>query len=414
VNLNKQALAKYIPAILTVAIWSTYPFTRVNNCLIWVLGFYFLYTARPYEPLQVKRDILLLLPVVFFVAYLFGMFWASDPHEGWIQIEKRLSLIALPALFFFGRNKLTKEDATRMMYAFVLVCLGMSVVCYVNALRNVIVHDSFTVINERNYYYFSYMPLTTVARIDPIYASLYTNFSILILLFRPIRIKWLGVVALVYFVIFNLLVASKVGILVLMAIFVLFVSSKIKNKIIVVGVIVFMAMSFFAALTRVAFLKDRFIASTTFNYELPWSGNWNSTSQRLAIWTCAVETIQKNFPLGYGTADGQEALHATYVKNRFVRGYEDDYNAHNEFLYTWLDLGVFGFIILMTMIVLPAKTAIKNRDPLFFSFIMICSLYFLVEVVLTRRAGMNFFCFFYSLLAVNDFICKRNAVQHDV
>jgi hypothetical protein len=85
-------------------------------------------------------------------------------------------------------------------------------------------------------------------------------------------------------------------------------------------------------------LKDRFLVESRFSYESAYSGEWNSLSQRLAIWSCALEAVDRVFPLGYGTADGQLALESVYRERNYVRGYEDHYNAHNEFIYTILDL----------------------------------------------------------------------------
>ena len=262
---------------------------------------------------------------------------------------------------------------------------------------------------ERAYYYFSYMHLTYPVDLDPIYVSLYVNFSIIILLFRPLNNKVVAVLLVGYLVIFNVLVASKAGIIGLLLIFSLWCIGRIRNKVLAFGICLVALVALMVTVTTSKFLRERFIVSTQFNYELPWAGDWNSTSQRLAIWTCATETIGKVFPLGYGTSNGQLALNQTYKSKNYIRGYEDKYNAHSEYLYTLLDTGIFGIIVIILMFLWPGIQSFKNKDLLFLYFLILIFFYFFVETVLTRRSGGVFFSFFYSLLAVNGLIEKRRA-----
>lgn len=416
-NTAKRNASHIVPAILTLAIWSTYSMTRLNNLLIGALGVYFIIVGWPYVRFQWKRDLTLLLPAFLFLAYFVGLLWSSDLNEGWHQLEKRLGFLAFPLIFFFGRNFLTPSDVTKILYAFVIACFGVSLVCYGGAIWNVIEHHSFIVVTratERTYYYFSYLPFVQIANTEPIYLSLFVNFCILVFLFRPLRMKWLNIAAILYAVVFNVLVSSKAGLVVTLIIFIMYAFSFILNKTVAMGLSMLLAIGCFLAVYHIAFLRERFLVSAKFDYESAYAGEWNSTSQRLAIWSCAIESILKHPFSGYGTGDGQLALNETYSEKKYVRGYEDEYNAHSEYLFTWLDLGLIGLGVLSCLIVYPLVLAYKRGDNLFLFLLIMCSIYFLVEVVLTRRFGINFFSFFYSLLAVNDFICRNKDISHEV
>lgn len=408
---NTQSIANRIPLVLTALIWATSYWTVFNNYIVWIFALYTIYTGWQTFSKPTWDDAVFFLPIILFIVYVAGMFWSLDLSEGYHEVEKRMALAAFPIIFFFVKNKFTRKDITGILYTFLFFCFALSLVCYTYATWQSIHHGSFKVVEqtERIYYYFSYKYLTYPVSLDPIYVSLYTNFSILILLFRPLNKKAITFLLLVYFVVFNILVASKAGIIGLGLIFSLLCLSYIRNKVFAAGIclvaLAFLTWGVFSS----KFLKERFIVSTQFDYEVPWAGNWNSTSQRLAIWSCAVETISKVFPLGYGTSNGQLALNETYKSKNYIRGYEDQYNAHSEYLYTLLDTGVFGIVVLVFVFVWPLIESLKYKDNLFLYFLILIFFYFFVETVLARRDGGVFFSFFYSLLALNGLIEKRRA-----
>lgn len=407
-RIDSTTVRNNIPAILTAAISATYFSVRINNILIWILGLYGIYMSWPLRLKITRDDLVFFLPALLFVVFGIGLFWASDFHDGLMQMERRLALVAIPLAFFFMRHSLTKQQLNGMLYAFLGVVLIMSIVCYGNALVNIIENKSLKVVGntERSYYYFSYMPLTHIIRIDPIYLSLYVNFGVIILLLRPLKNKVLNIFILGYLVLFIVLISSKAGIVMMAAIFALFLFGSFRSRVLAFVIAGLITIALFTGLNKWDFLRERFVVSLEFRYDVAWAGNWNSSSQRMAIWTCAIETIEKNFPLGYGTSDGQKALVETYVSNKYIRGYEDNYNAHNEFIFTWLDTGIFGVTVLIGMIVVPFVRNLGRKDHLFLYFLVCCVGYFLVEAILNRRLGLNFFCFFYGLLAINDFICS--------
>ena len=396
---------------LTALIWATSFWNVYNNYFMWALALYAIYIGWQTVSKPTWTEGVLFLPLLLFMIYVAGLLWSIDFHQGFRQVEKRMVLAVFPIVFFFLKNKLNAKSITGILYTFLIFCVGLSLVCYAYAAWQSIHHGSFKVVGntERAYYYFSYMHLTYPVDLDPIYVSLYVNFSVIILLFRPLNNKVVTILLALYLVIFNVLVASKAGIIGLLLIFSLWCIGRIRNKFLAFGICIVALLALVLTVTNSKFLRERFIVSTQFNYELPWAGDWNSTSQRLAIWTCAAETIGKVFPLGYGTSNGQLALNQTYKSKNYIRGYEDKYNAHSEYLYTLLDTGIFGIIVIILMFLWPAIQSLKNKDLLFLYFLILIFFYFFVETVLTRRSGGVFVSFFYSLLALNAIIEKRMA-----
>jgi hypothetical protein len=394
--------------VLVCLILLTIPFFKINNAVIGLFVAYGFYRIRRENRALQTNDLLLFLPALMVAAYLIGLLWSSDLFEGWKQVEKRLPLLVLPFGFFLHRSHLEKKDIVFLFHFFVMLCLALSVVCYSNALYNIILHDSFKVVEEleRDYYYFSYLPLTNVVGIEPMYLSLAANLSVCFLLARPFRNKALNLLLVLYLGFFVFLIASKIGIISLAAMLCLYALSRVGSHFARLTVSAAIALIFIVIIYNSDFLRERFTAETNIQYDRAWAGDWNSFTQRLAIWSCALETVAGS-PWGYGTADGQIALDQTYERKGYIRGYEDHYNAHSEFLYTLLDLGAFGLAVLFVVILYPVFAAWKFRQHLLLYFLILFVLYFLVEVVLARRYGIMLFAFWYPLIIMDSGIAER-------
>ena len=119
---------------------------------------------------------------------------------------------------------------------------------------------------------------------------------------------------------------------------------------------------------------------------------WGSLSIRLAQWECARNVIQNHWALGVGSGDGQDTLMESYREKGFVEGLRNNYNTHNQYLGTWITLGLPGLILLLLML-WPWE-----RDELWTCFLVLIFISFLTENMLDTQKGVVFFSFFYALL----------------
>jgi O-antigen ligase len=346
---------------------------------------------------------IVLFPAMLFFAYLIGMLWADNLKDGWAQVEKRLPMLFLPLSVWLLAKRLQPITIRRLLYVFLAFCAVLSVLCYAHAIDNIVTNHSFRVVGEkeRTYYYYSYIYLTESIDISPIYLSLYVNFCILILVFIPLHNRYVNALAILYFSVFVFLIGSKIGILWLPLFLVLYLGTLIRNKIVLAGVLTVVVIAIYVLIQRADFLRERFFASLEYDYTLPHSSNWNSTSQRLAIWNCTWEAIENQFPWGYGTGSGQTAVDDIYHSKGYIRGYEDHYNAHNEFLSTVLDLGLPGLLVLIVTMIVPLIKGVRTSDRLLAFSLVLIVFYFFIEVIFARRMGIIFFSLFYPLVALS-------------
>jgi len=85
-------------------------------------------------------------------------------------------------------------------------------------------------------------------------------------------------------------------------------------------------------------------------------------------------------------------------KQGYLQIIERNLNIHNQFLETFVGLGIGGIILLVLMLFLPILRLRGKYLELFVYFIIIVSLNLVFESMFNRLAGVFFFTFFYCLL----------------
>jgi len=349
---------------------------------------------------QLKDRRLLLLPILLFGLYVIWSFVGGPPTDISSVVMKRATLLLFPVCFLVTGKKISEKEFDWILAAFLAACLVCSVFCYIPAFYNVIVNKSFVVHTvDRDYYYMAYIYLTDPVAIPPIYLSMMANMAVVIAVYTRINIalKW-RIFIVIYLSIFVILLSSKIGIVCLVGLIALYVFKVVKQKKLAIVTVLLLVTASVIGVFTVPFLKERFLGSLKFDYSQQYGHLWNSNAYRMAVWSSALETIEENPVVGYGTGRGQAALEDTYRKHNFVRGLEDSLNPHNEFLACMLDLGISGVIALVLMIAVPMVSKMKEGDWLTVQFLIIFLCYCLIEVILNRQKGVVFISFFYSLL----------------
>ena len=123
-----------------------------------------------------------------------------------------------------------------------------------------------------------------------------------------------------------------------------------------------------------------------------------STTVRVLIWQQCTKLIQQNLFFGTGVGDANSELYKSYEANGLTGALEHHLNAHNQFLQTFVGMGLPGMIPLLLLTFGPVISAIYKRRLLLLIFGFIIVLNFLVESMLQTSAGVLFFCFFYCFL----------------
>jgi O-antigen ligase len=119
---------------------------------------------------------------------------------------------------------------------------------------------------------------------------------------------------------------------------------------------------------------------------------------RLFIWESAFGVIKKHPVLGVGTGDATSKLKEEFVARRYIEGYYDNLNVHNQFLEIWLENGIIGLLLFLSILAYMSYIAIKQKNILSGLFIITTIIFFIFETMMNRLGGVSFFALFSFLL----------------
>jgi O-antigen ligase len=136
-----------------------------------------------------------------------------------------------------------------------------------------------------------------------------------------------------------------------------------------------------------------------FGYDTP-----KQTNPRVFIWRYGADLIAKNPIFGFGVGDAKGELSVVLEScdamfwngERNIPIQDKNYNFHNQFMQTWAEVGIFGFLILVFIMIHPFL--LKRSHPLFLIFIGLTFIGCLTESMFERQAGVVLFAFMYPLL----------------
>ena len=89
-----------------------------------------------------------------------------------------------------------------------------------------------------------------------------------------------------------------------------------------------------------------------------------------------------------------------YMGNEKEEGYQNK-NFHNQYIQNFAELGVFGFILLIMMLFINLRNALKTKNFIHFAFSILMISLFLTESFLWRQRGVVFFAILYCVFNTN-------------
>jgi len=379
-------------------------------CLVFISYFF----KRDYTLDRLKG--LLLLPIILFFLHAIGVALSSHLLDNFSDLQFKLSLLLFPLLYPYQRESY-RTGKSNLLWFFIAGCvaacvfyLGHAIYRSYSLVNGIWVFNSTPPKSWNNYFLgkdFSNL-------IHPSYLALYFLVALLIV---GIKLKdwwtkglfkfWIMLVILILIVCLMML-QSRAGLLgfglLTLAGFIYLMFAKRKF---LLGIIVF------AGLFAIAFIVINNInrySNTIKSLKKTAEVGINSKSKedgtviRLWVWGSAISAIEKHPIIGVGPSNVKNALNEEYIRREMKAAASQKFNAHNQFLETWLGLGIFGLLTLLAMLFIPLWFGIKNRDWILVGFISLCSISFMFESMLETIAGIGFFAIFYTILVSSNSI----------
>lgn len=358
---------------------------------------------------RVQMNEISVLMLILFGFHLTGILYTENMDRGMFNLEVKLSFLAFP-IAFTGFKFLNRTNYENTLKAFLIGTILAGVICLAQSAYSVLILD-------KSYYYFLTSRFSVI--VHPSYFSMYLIFAILILT----ELEWplfknenktrnvLNGVSLLFLTVCVVLSGSKIGMISWLAIIVWITWRLIRefeNKWIpIVGLIVI------SSIIGIVFQSAPLLQKRIMNVLKVAQGEnvapdaSESTAVRTLVYTSAWEVIANQPWYGQGTGDFQDALDAEYKSKGYEAASIRHLNAHNQFLQTWITLGIPGFTTLCGIFILLFQRASRQQNKLFIGFALLFLLISLTESSLHMQAGVVFFAFFAIIFA------RRNPVKNN-
>ncbi|MRI01072.1 hypothetical protein GH721_11075 [Kriegella sp. EG-1] len=362
----------------------TIPFARLYNINSYAIALFVITVLCSAKKKNFKLSFSWLL-ILYYLLICFNVVFI-DQTESYINITKNIPLILIPVVLFFVDFK----KSTLIVFVYSIAIASLISLIY-------------TYIKSKGYIFYFHNP-TEIIDLQINYLSIFICFSLAILYNEILQTniaKLQHYILIPFFFFILAILFNRTGIIISILItiyFVLIYFKKQGNIKFLVGFIVLFCLLMGYIFTRpIVAQKFKELVNQDFVDETNYS---NGISSRLLSWQCSLENIKSAGFFGFGVDKSTMLLKDCYKSELSANSIQfiNEYNSHNQFLQTIMNLGIIGFLLLISIYGCILYVGIKNKDPLLIFYFIILLIFGMTESFLIRQWGLVFFSFFTSYL----------------
>ena len=356
-----------------------------------------------------ERKSLLLFPL-YFILLCIGVSYSSDVTNGLMYIERSISFFILPICFATGR-RIPFVTLVRTGWIFTFTTVTASLFCII---QNILYFRNNEIPFGRFFdWEYSYIHLSGFIQLHPTYFSIIVLIAIYLLIYLPGQRRWtlmiLRAVVIAFLFIFLIMLGTKIGILIFIlftnAAFIAYLRRKKMISLIFGYVLVNILMVGIAFRAHVIYWRF-LMAYETFKNTL---NGTEKSDYRIFHWKCASKAISQKPLFGWGTGDSHYPLNECYEgmgMNELV-----NYNAHNQFLETWIKIGLGGLLVTSLCLLYPLYKSIRNRHHLFISIFATYLVIAFTESIFSVQKGIALFSLIASIYLGHIYVSRPKALH---
>lgn len=401
-------LFPYTLALVAFSIPISYRFTLYALGLAYLVTILLIISTR--FSFNYRNRLMLLLPLLW-LFYLISIFYSKNLSYGLADVFQKISLLLIPLIFI--PTKLDKKDQRLIKNAFITGLLVSSVFFIFRAFYRSLIFTPVGVffrpvpvgVPWDNFFFYDLL----VQPHHPTYYSMYLSLGIAVLAQRikqasVFRDRAYNFVILTFFTVVIFFTSSKAGIIAsfLVLVIAMFWILKRKGKLIasvVLSVFFFIGLIFMLQNERIRFVISSILVENNKTASDHDTKLMSEGLVRFEIWKSVPDVLYGiEWLTGVGVGDVKDEMLETYKRNGIQYAFNEQLNAHNQYLQTLIGTGVLGLSVLLGLLGYSFWLAYKNKDMLLSLFLIIISVNFMFESVLERVFGVIFFTFFLLLL----------------
>jgi len=425
--------SSFIPTLLVLV---TIPLSfAINNV---ALGIFVLTTVFTFRKNNFSFQSQLIFPVLLYFLMILTCFWTIDYKSTIAALSKEIPLLLIPICFL--SFKLFSSEQKQKIIAYYSYAMLVYVLYYTirAIIRYILTNDT------RAFFYhgednddFGLVPKL----LNAIHVSVFVAVAFFYFFTKEVKSKADTAISVLLFG-FVLLLSSKnvVLVIIILVLIYLFFFSKTAHKMRLRNLIIFIALV--GLIFSFGRIKHRFELEFQTNTSKSISANviegipqgvhnvsikeawtnetftpndyFNGTAFRVYQFRIFVELLKENniFFTGFGLnasypkIEEKAKFYNLYMGKNGEDGYQNK-NFHNQYVQNFAELGIFGFLLLLIMLIINLKNALKTKDFVHFAFAILMISLFLTESFLWRQRGVVFFTMMYCLF--NSGVVNKNS-----
>lgn len=411
---NHPSLLFVLLALLCIPLG--YAFNSVS------LGLLIIITLINYKKENINFDKYLIFPIALYLLMLLSFTWSIDKERTIAAISKELPLLLFSICFLLFRS-FSEPEKNKIIKGFSYGMVAFSLFYLIKAAIRFFISQDTSV--------FFYHELVT-KDVNAIHVSVYMAVSFFYFLVKPIKTKFDKLALAILFLMVFLLSSKNIVVvfLGLLGFYYLFFS-KTAKKLRLRNLILILVLLF--SLPFIGKVKERFkqeyetiMTDSSVNdviskgsekvYNVSIKQAWTNetfkandffpgTAFRVYQFRIFIEFMQEEaiFWSGFGLDASYSKIEEKGVQYHLFLGDENQegyqkMNFHNQYIQTFAELGVFGFLLLLIMLALSIRNAIDSKNYLHISFSVLMISLFFTESFLWRQRGITFFIVMYCIL----------------
>jgi len=405
---------KTISFILVGLFLLTIPLEHLySSIIISILAIYsifLLFIRRHFDLKFIKKMYPLIL---FYLIITISVFYTENKNAGYNLVIRFLPFLAFP--FIFSVLNISKDSFLSLIKFFIFWMTLLALYSHISILIQIYQNNDklFDFFNIK----YSYISLSNdTIGLHAAYYSYYLLITIISLIYLISQNnnrmqKAFLVVVLLYqsFFIFHLSSRTSIVALFLLCNFGI-LYYFIRRQEVFKGIIFLALFYLLTGITGYNVRVTRYRFQQIFGFTFYNGIHHDDGLDKLKQWSSSC-SANNNFIFGNGVGDADDSICESYEKFGLYKFAKREYNAHNQFIQTFVGTGLIGLSILLLIFIYYFKLFYKNNFLLGYLFLIVSFVLFLTESFLQRYHGIVMFSFilsFYSNFLMLDKLLKGN------
>lgn len=373
---------------------------------LWALTFFISKLSRSYFDHLIKNKTGL-LGISFFLLSVLSLTYTDNWSSGTFDVESKLSFIIFPLVLSSSVYYYSHLIIKRIFLSFISGLIISSIYCLSVGFYRIIALDA-------PFQYLTYTDLSVF--MHPSYFSMYLSMGLLFTYYiwknstkQIYRTSIYCALIALFFATMIVLLSSKTGIIVLLLLLLLIANDMVKKKLRLLLAVVLL-VSIFAG---VFFTNPRFKSmreQLTAMFKTEQYEKVESNALRVILWENALELIGSNWFKGVSAGD----LKYDLTEKSGIVSYDDNgnriyFNAHNQWIETFLANGIVGFLIIFLWFFVPLRESTGRFRTMLIGAFLILFINGFFESIFNKQEGIIFAVLIWTLLSAltNKFVQQK-------